>query len=131
MDFKKVGTDILVGAPVGVLDQIISNYDANRDATSPTPIGFGKQIGTYFNYGLPILAVVAAGAGWVRGDMATRLVTVGGAVAGRKITQKMTHMTMVKTASQWSRAARDSAARSAASRDASKYEVQNATEILV
>jgi hypothetical protein len=49
-----------------------------------------KQFGTYFNYGVPVLALLAVGMGWLKGDMATRLVTAGGQLAGRKLTHQIT-----------------------------------------
>ncbi len=125
-DIKKQGTDLLTGAVAGVVDQVVANYDADKDAASPTPIGFGKKISTYYNYGVPIVAVVGTGMNWFRGDMATRLTTIGGQLAARKITQQVTKRTLVKSPAAWNRAARESSMRSPAN-----YQVQNVSDILV
>ncbi len=131
--WKRIGMDLGLGAVAGVGDQIVSNFDASQDAKSATPIGFGKKIGTYYNYGLPILFTVLAGANVVRGDMASRLVTIGGQLAARKVTQQVTHYTMVKSPSAWSRAGRSASERAAAAaaREAAGYQSVSPTEVLV
>jgi hypothetical protein len=121
MDLMKVGTDLGIGAVAGVLDQVVANADANRG--NPSML---KSYSTYLNYGVPILAVAGIATNMLRGDMAIRLATIGGQLAGRQITQKVTHRAFVKVPATWNKVAAESAMRHAA-----PYSTQNAQEILV
>lgn len=97
-EWQKIGIDLGVGAIAGGVDQWIQNADEKRglDARAAGTLAADKklpvmkQYGTYLNYGVPILAVVATAMGWLKGDMATRLVTAGGQLAGRKLTHQFT-----------------------------------------
>lgn len=127
-NWVKVGTDIGIGAAVGVVDQLAANQDAGRltqagvklDKNGELP--FFSRLGTYVNYVAPIAAVVAASMDWVEGDMETRVLTAAGQLAGRGLTQHLTKAkTTVPTKTSGSPAAytqwmRDTAAREAAPR---------------
>jgi hypothetical protein len=116
-DWMKVGTDFGVGAIGGVVDQVVQNADNKREkdarALPTTDPGYlapdkkqlpmMKQVGTYVNYGVALLSVVGAGMGLVKGDMATRLVTVGGAMAGRKLTGQVTAKKPAERYTVWER----------------------------
>lgn len=116
-DWMKVGTDFGVGAIGGVIDQVVQNADNKREkdarALPTTDAGYLapdkkqlpmiKQVGTYVDYGVALLSVVGAGMGLVKGDMATRLVTVGGAMAGRKLTGQVTAKEPAKRYTVWER----------------------------
>ncbi len=126
-DWMKVGTDVLVGAAAGAIDQLVQNMDEKKalemrvqgklDADKKMPVS--KQIGTYVNYGLPILAIVGVATNFLRGDWATRAVVAGSQMAGRKITHQMTTTANSSTPSaaytEWARRAA-AAAQSAAQR---------------
>jgi len=97
-EWTKVGVDFVVGGALGAGDQLLQNQDEKRglEARAAGTLAAGKklpimgQIGTYYNYGLPIVAILATAMGWVKGDMATRLVTAGAQLAGRKGVHQMT-----------------------------------------
>lgn len=110
-NWVKVGTDVVVGGVAGVGDQLIQNEDDKRAAAAPgEKLAIMKQYGTYYNYGVPILAVVATAMGWVSGDWATRAVVAGSQLAGRKATKQITKKAPVPYGS-WQR---DAAAKAAA-----------------
>jgi hypothetical protein len=114
-DWKKIGMGVGIGAVAGAADQLIQNYDENRGmkaraagtlaATAKLPIM--KQFGTYYNYGVPLLAVVATAMGWVKDDLALSLVTAGGQLAGRKVTHQLSTRSTSQTPSaaytEWAR----------------------------
>lgn len=103
MDYMKVGTDVVVGGVAGVVDEVVQNQDDKREddrhklATgAPGALAVGKKlpifsrIGTYYNYGVPILSILGIAAGFLKGDMATRLLTASGQLTGREVTHTMT-----------------------------------------
>jgi hypothetical protein len=85
INWKPIATDLGSGAVAGVLDQLVSKHDTKRAATAGVPqLKWTKRFGTYFNYGIPILAVAGVATNYVRGDWATRLTVIGGQLAGRE-----------------------------------------------
>ena len=97
-EWTKVAVDAGLGGVAGVADQALQNWDEKRALAMRTAgtlaadkkMSAWKQGGTYLNYGGALAALVAVGTGLVKGDMATRLATIGGQVAGRKITHQFT-----------------------------------------
>ncbi|MDP2729124.1 MAG: hypothetical protein Q8O55_01420 [Dehalococcoidales bacterium] len=97
-DWFKVGAGAVTGAVAGVADQVVQNMDEKRalDERAAGRLAVDKklplmqQFGTYLNYGVPILTVLASAMGWVKGDVETRLVTAAGQLAGRKATHQLT-----------------------------------------
>jgi len=97
-NWQKVGVDLVMGGAAGGLDQWIQNVDEKRGlderaaGTLPADkkLPVMKQYGTYLDYGVPLLSVIAVGMGWLGGDMATRALTIGGQLAGRKMTHQFT-----------------------------------------
>lgn len=89
-DWVKIGTNVVVGGGGGALDQVIQNADEKREAEAGEKLPVMKQYGTYYNYGIPIASIFAVAFGALRGDWATRLVTLGSALAGRKGTWQLT-----------------------------------------
>lgn len=86
-NWKAVGGSVLVGGVAGVLDQVIEKKDDERAAALTTgTLGAFKRIGTYYNYGIPILAVILAASGVMEGEWSDRLITAGAQLAARKIT---------------------------------------------
>jgi hypothetical protein len=114
-EWKKIGMAVGIGAVAGAADQLIQNYDENRAlkmraagtlaADAKMPIV--KQFGTYLNYGVPVLAVIATAMGWVKDDLAISLVTAGGQLAGRKVTHQFSTRSTSPTPSaaytEWAR----------------------------
>ena len=116
-EWKKIGMAVGIGGVAGLADQLIQNYDENRAlkmraagtlaADAKMPIV--KQFGTYLNYGVPVLAVLATAMGWVKDDLAISLVTAGGQLAGRKVTHQLSTRSTSPTPSaaytEWARTA--------------------------
>jgi len=84
-EWIKVGTDVLVGGALGAVDQLVQNKDEQREAEKGEKLPVMQRFGTYYNYGIPILSIIATALGHLRGDWATRMVTAGSMLAGRKI----------------------------------------------
>lgn len=97
----KVGTDVAVGGAVGVVDQLVQKKDEERMAEKPD-MGMISQYSTYYNYGVPILAILGVAFNMLKGDWATRAVVAGSQLAGRKVTKKITEKGSVPY-TNWSR----------------------------
>jgi hypothetical protein len=105
-NWMKIGQDVGVGGILGAIDQVIQEHDdkeakkwiaANSTTAKPvTQYPPFKQIGTYFNYGVPIAAIAAASMGYVNGQLQTELLTAGGALAGRKLAHYIIYKDEVK-----------------------------------
>lgn len=92
-EWMKVGTDVVTGGAAGAVDQLLQNQDDKRAAeklAAGEKLGIMGQYGTYLNYGVPLLAVVATAMGWLKGDWISRAVTAGSVLAGRKVTWQFT-----------------------------------------
>ena len=92
-EWMKTGMDVITGGAAGAIDQFAQNQDderAEEKAAAGETLGMMQQYGTWVNYALPIVTVVATGMGWLRGDWATRACTAGAQLAGRKVTWQMT-----------------------------------------
>jgi hypothetical protein len=62
---------------------------------------FASRFGTYFNYGVPILAILGTAMGWLKGDWATRITTAGSQLAGREATHAATIKARPIPAAAW------------------------------
>ena len=89
INWTPVVMDVGVGGGAGVADQIVQNWDEKRKREDPT-LSRWKEGGTYLNYGVPIIAVLALAFGFVREPWASRAVLAGSQLAGRKATYTMT-----------------------------------------
>lgn len=77
MNWVKVGTDVAVGGGAGALGEYVSEKDkAGED--------WYKQPSTYYKYGFPLVAILLAAFGIIRGEWETRLITAGATVGGGK-----------------------------------------------
>ena len=100
-NWMSAGLSVGTGAVVGVADQYLQNWDEKRARAAiaaGNKLSFWKEAGTYLNYGGPIAAVVATGLGYLKGDWATRALTAGGQLAGRKA---VFHFTKATQATPW------------------------------
>lgn len=142
-NWTKVGIDVGVGAGAGAVDQLIQNSDEKRGknlaTTDPTQLDANgklpimKQYGTYYNYGVPVLAVLGVAFNMIRGDWATRALTIGGQLAGRKVTHQLTTKATSDTPSygSWRAARSEAAARERAAHDAKHFDITAGDQILV
>lgn len=93
-NWVEVGTGLGVGGVGGALDQLVQNRDEKQrrtDAAAGRAISMWKEFGTYYNYGVPLAVVIAAATNTIRSTRwLDRLTTLGGALAGRKITAQVT-----------------------------------------
>jgi len=107
VEWVKVGIDVGVGGVAGVGDQMLQNWDNKRAVEAGEKLAIMKQAGTYYNYGVPLAAVLLTAFGVLKGDMASRLVTAGAQLAGRKATDQITNRS---TAAPWAPWRKDAAA---------------------
>jgi len=113
-EWVKIGTDVAVGGVAGVVDQVLQNQDEKRESEKGEKLGIMAQYGTYYNYGVPILAIIASAFGWLRGDWANRAVVAGSTIAGRKATWHVTKRERVVAYTRWTRESQSRAAAAAA-----------------
>lgn len=97
----KAGIDGGVGAVAGVADQVIQNWDEKRESEAHAKLSIWKQAGTWLNYGVPVLSMLMLAFMGMPGDWGTRMMTVGGQLAGRKATWQYTKRSRVVTYKAW------------------------------
>lgn len=87
-NWTKMGTDVGVGAAGGVASKLAGDYDVSREAKLPAgqKLSFLSRIGNYVDYGVPLLAVIGSAVGFLRDPWETRLLVMGGTLAGRNAT---------------------------------------------
>ncbi len=103
IDWVKTGTGIVAGGAAGAVDQLVQNRDDKeedrRHKLATGAPGYLKpadklpmtaRFGTYYNYGVPLVAVGAVAMGALKGDTALMALTSGGQLAGRQLTHSMT-----------------------------------------
>ncbi len=103
IDWVKTGTGIVAGGAAGAVDQLVQNRDDKeedrRHKLATGAPGYLKpadklpmtaRFGTYYNYGVPLVAVGAVAMGALKGDTALMALTSGGQLAGRQLTHTMT-----------------------------------------
>ena len=83
-EWTKIGTSIVTGGVAGILDQRIHDWDEERRVEEVM-----AQAGTYYNYGLPIIILILAAFGILKGDWLNRLMTAGAQLAGRRATYQI------------------------------------------
>lgn len=96
MDWINTGINVAVGGVAGMGDQLVQNFDEKKRREAEAAgekLSLWKQAGTYLNYGVPILAVVGAATGFLKGAWADRLILVGSQLAGRKVTYTVSKAT--------------------------------------
>lgn len=94
-DWMRIGTNVAMGGAVGAIDQIVQNKDDERAAarfaqTPPDKLDLMSQYGTYLNYGLPLVAILADVMGWMPKGYEDRIMVSASQLAGRRITWRYT-----------------------------------------
>lgn len=87
--WEKLATDVGVGGVVGAVSKLAENYDANKVAKGQKMEFFGRA-GNYVNYGVGLVALIGSFAGFLRGDWETRMLSIGGTLAGRQVAGELT-----------------------------------------
>lgn len=82
--YVKIGTDLAVGGAGGVASKLVDDWDAKRAVAGP--LTFFQRGSTYLNFGVPLLGIVGSMMGFLHGDWETRVLTMGGTLAGREAT---------------------------------------------
>ena len=89
VNWTPVAMNVGVGGGSGVADQLLQNWDEKRKRTDPT-LSRWSEGGTYLNYGVPILSVLALAFGFLKEPWASRVIQAGSQLAGRKATYTLT-----------------------------------------
>lgn len=91
-DWMKMGTGVGIGALVGAVDQYVQTMDNNRAAkkTATDKLDVMSQYGTYLNYGVPILAIVADVMGFLPKNWEEKVLISAGQLAGRRLAFRYT-----------------------------------------
>ena len=89
-NWVKVGTDLAVGGAAGVTSKLAEDWDGDRQAKQPAvPLSFFSRASNYVDYGVPLLAVIGCVTGFLRGEWETRALSIGGVLAGRRVTAQV------------------------------------------
>lgn len=90
--WEKVATDVGVGGVVGAVSKLAENYDTDREKKLPAgqKLEFFGRAGNYVNYGVGLAALIGSFAGFLRGDWETRMLAIGGTLAGRQVAGELT-----------------------------------------
>jgi hypothetical protein len=94
MQWKTIATDMVIGGVAGVADQFVQNEDDKRRAARKAgglAFPIMSEFGTYLNYGVPLVTIIAGAAGYLRGENLTKACVIGGQMAGRKGMYSFTH----------------------------------------
>lgn len=94
-DWMKIGTSVGLGAAVGAVDQYVQSKDTDRAVARSKEPGGAKldlmsQYGTYLNYGVPLLAIVADVMGWLPKNWEEKILVSSGQLAGRHLAFRYT-----------------------------------------
>jgi len=110
-NWTQTGIDFGVGAGAGIVDQVVQNFDDKRESNAHAKLPFFKQVGTYVNFGLPLVNLGLVAAGILKGDWPARTTVASAQLAGRKATWQVTKRNRVVTYTVWTK---DNALRQAA-----------------
>lgn len=94
-NWTRVGGAVGIGMAGGALSQLAENADAKRQAErvagGQEPLKLLEQVGTYVDFGLPLLGVLGVASGFIRSDMVNySVLAAGGALAGKRATWMLT-----------------------------------------
>jgi len=85
-NWQKVAMDLGTGAVGGVASKFAEDWDMDREVKGGKKLEFFSRGETYVDYGIGILGIIGAYAGFLKGDWETRVLTMGGTLAGRRAT---------------------------------------------
>ena len=95
-DWMKLATNVGFGAAVGAVDQYVQSKDDDRAAARAAQLPAAdeldllSQYGTYLNYGVPILAILADVMGWLPQNWEEKVLVASGQLAGRRLAFRYT-----------------------------------------
>jgi len=115
MEALKIGASTAVGAGLGVGEYFIDKEDAKRAVAAGGALPVVQQYGTWYSYGIPLVSILLTATGVLKGDWATRLLAVGGTLAGRKLPAQI-EGPVVAGYSKWNRESEAKRAASEAAR---------------
>ena len=103
---KDMGTGLVAGGVDSYLQEQTDkqNMEFNaKPANAGKQLSIMKQYSTYYNYGLPIVAVVAEAMGWLRDPVwQIRAMTAAGGLVGRKAgSQLVAYVEKTKDVTPW------------------------------
>jgi hypothetical protein len=94
-DWMKLGVNVGFGAAVGAVDQYVQSKDTDRALARSKETGGAKldlmsQYGTYLNYGVPLVAILADVMGWLPKNWEEKILVASGQLAGRHLAFRYT-----------------------------------------
>ena len=92
-DWMKLATNVGFGAAVGAVDQYVQTKDNDRAmerSKATDELDLMSQYGTYLNYGVPILAILADVMGWLPQNWEEKVLVASGQLAGRRLAFRYT-----------------------------------------
>jgi len=93
VDWMKMATNVGFGAAVGAVDQYVQTKDNDRAmerSKATDELDLMSQYGTYLNYGVPILAILADVMGWLPKNWEEKILVASGQLAGRRLAFRYT-----------------------------------------
>lgn len=102
-DVLAIAASTGTGIGLGVGSHYIDKEDAKRAAAAGAPIPVAQQYGTWYHYGVPVASILLTAFGVLKGDWATRLLSIGGVLAGRKMPEQIEAASAPAGYSRWSR----------------------------
>ena len=87
--WMKVGTDLVVGGAAGSVSKLCEDWDADREVKEGKKLALLAKGSTYVDYGIPLLSLVGSLVGFLKGDWETRALSIGGTLAGRRVTAQV------------------------------------------
>ena len=91
--WERVAMDVGTGAVGGAVSKLVENWDADRESKLPAgsaPLSFFNRASNYADYGVGLLGLLGTFFGFLSGDWETRVLTLGGTLAGRRATGELT-----------------------------------------
>ena len=84
--WEKVAMDLGTGVVGGVASKFFEDWDMGRETKEGKKLEFFSRVQTYVDYGVGIFGIIGSFSGYLKGDWETRILTMGGVLAGRRAT---------------------------------------------